>query len=169
MEKRYFKTELRFEQGDVKDGMVLAGLVMRYGDTADMGDFKEVFRAGAFGDLSDADVILNRQHDRNRPLARTGGGGLELFDSENELTFRAVLPNSESGKDLFELVRKKVMRGVSIEFIPEEEDFNSGTRIIKRARLLDIGLVDRPAYPESLADISERMKKLNSNKEEVYL
>ena len=44
-------------------------------------DFREEFQAGAFGSVSALDVILNRQHDRRMPLARTGGGGLVLTDS----------------------------------------------------------------------------------------
>ena len=50
---------------------------MPYGREADIaGVFRESVDAGAFGTIGD--VILNRMHDRNEPLARTEGGGLDL-------------------------------------------------------------------------------------------
>ena len=64
---------------------------MRYGDTADIGGLPERFEPGAFGDVGAADVLLNRQHDRTEPLARTGGAGLVLMDTADSLTMRADL------------------------------------------------------------------------------
>ena len=44
------------------------------------------------------------------------GGGLELVDTETELTIRAELPETSESNDVLELVRSGVLRGLSIEF-----------------------------------------------------
>ena len=58
-----------------------------------------------------ADVILNVQHDRGRPIARTGGGGLELLDNSIELGIRATIPETRDGDDALKLVNKRILRG----------------------------------------------------------
>ena len=58
--------------------------------------FRERFESGAFGDLATADVLLNAQHQRAVPLARTGGGGLVLLDTLMELRIDATLPETRA-------------------------------------------------------------------------
>ena len=102
-------------------------------------------------------MILNVQHERGRPIARTEGGGLELSDSDTELKVRADLPATREADDALELVRKKVLRGLSVEFRALKESLSGGVRVIKKARLLGVGLVDRPAYPQS--SVTTRAKR----------
>ena len=79
-------------------------------------------RRGAFGDLATADVLLNMQHDRGRPLARTGGqGGLTLTDSVTTLRAVVDLPPTRDGLDVAELLRRGVLAGFSLEFRVEAE------------------------------------------------
>ena len=127
----------------------LEGRAMRYGDVADLGAFRERFEAGAFGDLGTADVVLNRQHQRAEPLARTGGGGLVLLDTNLELRIEATLPETRAADDVLALVRNNVLRGLSIEFKALRERFENGVRIVSRARLGAIGVVDSGAYPDA--------------------
>ena len=56
----------------------LSGVAIRYGDTATTPWGKERFSPGAFAPIGD--VLLNAQHQRTVPLARTDGGGLTLVD-----------------------------------------------------------------------------------------
>ena len=149
-ERRFF--ELRADP----DKRIIEGTAMRYGSIADLGAFRERFEPGAFGDVSAADVILNRQHERNNPLARTGGGGLELTDGA-ALQVRAVLPETRAADDVLALVRAKVLRGLSVEFRAVSERFEAGIRIISRAALRAIGVVDQPAYGDSLVAVAARM------------
>ena len=116
------------------------GIAIRYGDEARLPGFRERFEAGAFGDVAALDVLANVHHDRGRPLARTGGGGLTFAD----------------GADAAALLRRRVLRGYSLEFRVEGERFEGGVRIVERAALRGLALVDRPAYGESLAAIAER-------------
>ena len=107
---------------------------------------------------------MNDGHQRTVPLARTGGAGLELIDSVERLAFEATLPNTRSADDVLELVRKRIMRGASVEFIPQEEKLVDGVVEIQRAKLTAIGVVDVPAYPDSeiaarCAHYAERWKQ----------
>ena len=139
--------ELRFD--DEHEG-ILSGTAVSYADTATIpGIGKERFMPGAFGPVDDLDVLLNRQHSRNYPLARTGGGGLVLTDGPTALRFDATLPDTAAARDTMTLVKNGILRGASIEFLAVEERFQGGVREIHKARLSAIGIVDSSAYPES--------------------
>ena len=124
----------------------LMGVVMRY-NTPGRGPAgrPEIFEPGAFGDVSNLDLSLNYMHVRERMLARTGGSGLELVDSASMLSMTASLPQTREADDTLELVRTKVMRGLSVEFFPRQERVEAGTRIIAKAQLVGIGVVDTGA------------------------
>ena len=129
--------------------MQLRGKALVYGDIAKLSFGTEVIDAGAFGDLSNADLILNRQHDRSKPLARTGGGGLQVIDSPTELRLQADLPDTPTGREAITLVRNGILRGFSIEFVATREYVSNREIHIAEGRLYGVALVDKPAYPES--------------------
>ena len=68
-----------FEFRASEDGKAIDGVVIPYGQNAIIREeFTERFVPGS---VIFSDVIANRQHDRQRPLARTNGGGLTLTDT----------------------------------------------------------------------------------------
>ena len=145
--------EQRFVEGIEHDERTLVGR-MPYGEVAAVGvpvQFHETIRPGAFGAIGD--VILNTLHSRTIPLARTGGGGLEIEDTDKALTFRAVLPRTSAADDALELVRAGVMRGISIEMRVKHQNVAAGpqgrVRVVERAELVGIALADRPVYQET--------------------
>ena len=148
VEVRYI-SELRFD-GE----RTITGTAMRYGDTAELpwGD-RERFEPGAFGDVERADVVLNVQHQRGSAVARTGGGGMTLTDGPSELRMSAILANTADAKDAIEKVRSKILRGLSVEFVPVDwkkvREGNADVMVIQKAELRGIGIVDRPAYNQS--------------------
>ena len=125
----------------------LSGIAVRYGDTATLPWGKERFSPGAFAPLGD--VLLNAQHQRTVPLARTGGAGLALMDDAEALRIMADLPATRAADDVLVLVRTRVLRSLSIEFRAVTERMESGVRIIDKALLGAIGVVDHGAYPAS--------------------
>ena len=144
-------SERRFHIGGIEwrqEGRTLTGTAVRYGDEAVLPWGRERFESQAF-DLAGADVILNRMHLREAPLARTGAG-LTLVDSERELRFEAKLPETRDADDTVALVRAGVLRGASVEFRAIKESAVGSTRVIERAELLGIAIVDRPAYSDSV-------------------
>ena len=151
--------EYRFALLEVRaaDGGQIEGTVMPYGREADIaGVFRESVDAGAFGAIGD--VILNRMHDRNEPLARTEGGGLTMEDGAERLFLRADIP--EYRGDVRDQVKRRILRGFSVEMEVKAEDWpDPSRRIIRAATLWNIGLVDRPAYSEATAAIAKRAKE----------
>lgn len=137
------------------EGRRLVGTAIRYGSIAQTLHGPERFERGAFGDVQGIDAILNVQHDRRKPLVRTGGGGLTLSDSATALRIVAELPKTQESNDALTLVRNRVLRGLSIEFKALRERVENGIRVISRAALVGIGLVDRPAYQDSLVEIRQ--------------
>ena len=143
------KTEFRFCEVR-REGRVLEGKAIAYGDVARVGTRTERFLPGALGaDVGGLDVLLNVAHDRNRPLARTGGGGLTLNDTPTALEVRAELPRTAESDDVLALVESRVLRGFSLEFQALRERMEGPTRVIQSARLIAIGVVDKPAYSQS--------------------
>ena len=148
--------EYRFAALEFRDsGAVISGIAMPYGATTRIaGMFSESVEPGAF---KIDDVILNRMHRRDDPIARTGGGGLELTDSTESLSLRAEIPSYR--EDVRDMVARKILRGFSVEMSVTAEDWpNPDRRIIRAATLHGIGLVDRPAYGEATAAIAKRMQ-----------
>ena len=151
-ERRYFQ----LRQGD-DGGRTLTGTAIRYDDCALFPWGRERIEAGAFQPLP-ADVVLNFQHDRGRPLARTGGGGLTITDDSSSMEIRAELPETREASDVLQLVRQKIVRGLSLEFLSGLERFEGDDlRIIQKATLVGIGVVDSPAYSQS--EVSARMSE----------
>ena len=142
-----------------QEGRILSGTLIRYGDVAELPWGRERFEPGAFGDVSRADVILNSHHERARPLARTGGGGLELIDTREALNIRATLPITQDANDTIALVLGRVLRGLSLEFKAVAERMESDTRIVERAELRGLAVVDTPQYSDSLVSVRAEIRR----------
>ena len=151
METRY--TEVR------ADGRRLLGTVVKYGDTAHIGGQPERFAPGS---LIASDVVLNVQHERSRPIARTGAG-LVLRDSQEGLKMDALLPETTEARDTLTLVRSGVLRGLSVEFQTLSEHEEDGTRVIDMANLSGLAVCDRPAYPGSTVEARRKGRGLRGS------
>ena len=125
-------------------GRTLSGTAMRYGEVSP--SFRERFMPGAFAPIGN--VALNLQHDPGRELARTGRG-LILADGPRALELRAEL----SGTAELELVRRGALNGFSVEFHALRERREAGVRVVERAALTGIALVDAGAYPGATAEV----------------
>ena len=121
------------------DGRTLRGPAMIYGQVAV--DRPERFEPGALELLEP--VTLNLQHDPERRIASTDDGSLRLDHDDKALTISAEL---REGSAELELVRRGALTGLSVEFHPIRERQENGLRVISRAALPAIGLVDRGSY-----------------------
>ena len=131
--------------GEVRlSGSTLAGPVLVYGDVAP--GHRERFEAGALAPVPG--VPLNLQHDPG--LVILEAGAFELTDSPAALELRAELGESSAA---VQLVKRGALRGFSIEFRALEADEVDGVRVVRRAELLGVGLVDAPAYPRSRPEL----------------
>ena len=159
----FMKTEQRYSTVDLDDGRRLVGTVMPYNVPSDIGGgLLECFRPGSFGNVSALDLLLNWQHQRERPLARTGGGGLTLMDSDVALEMAAVLPDTREANDAVEMVKAGIMRGLSVEFHATRETMQGNMRVVEAARLVGVALVDVPAFPGSTVEARETRARLST-------
>ncbi len=152
VENEYRYADFECRQGENGLGIV-TGMIIRYGDVATLPWGTEEFRAGAFGDFTgDNTVYANRMHERSQPLGRLGmglmiGNTAEIMDAE------LTLPDTTYGRDVSVEVKERLLTGLSLEFRAIEDTVNqeTGHRIISKAKLYGFGVVDRPAYPDSVA------------------
>ena len=161
LERRFASFEFRSSDGAPG---VLSGVAIRYGDRAEIGPgVFERFEPGAFGpDVAQSTVVCNRQHNRAAPLGRAGGL-LRLSDTPIELRAELRLPDTEAGRDTATLVREGVLRGFSIEFAAERDRIEGGnTRVVERATLSGLSVVDDPAYGESVVALRARIACANA-------
>ena len=126
-------------------GRTLSGVAMRYGGTSPT--FRERFMPGAFGEVGTVDI--NVQHDPALVAVR----GALLTDTARELRVRADLPE---GSAALALVRRGALNGFSVEFKPKSERREAGIRVVERATLTGLALVDQGAYPAATAEVRAR-------------
>ena len=154
LEFRFAVFEVRQEGGRA----IVEGAAMPYGSKADIaGLFTETVEPGAFAGRMN-DVVVNYMHQREAPIARTDGGGLTLTDSAERLIARVEIPSYR--EDILDQVKRKILRGFSVEMFVKEEDWPEvDQRVIKQAQLSGLALVDSPAYSEATMSIAQRMKQ----------
>ena len=128
-------------------GRTLSGIVVRYGDVSP--EHRERFMPGAFSPVPA--VALNVQHDARMKVLDPGK--FILTDTERELRIRAELP---AGSAALSLVQRGALNGYSVEFHARATRREAGVRVIEKAALVGIGLVDQPSYPDSLAEVRAR-------------
>ena len=148
------KLEYRFAPVAL-EGRVLSGTIMQYGEIATGAPRPERFLPGAF---EFDDVLLNVQHDRKRPLARTPETMI-LTDTAEALTLTATLPETRECDDILELVRKRVLTGLSVEFRAVRERLEGRVRVIEKAILSAVGVVDIAAYAGAVVEAREKEDK----------
>ena len=152
------KSEFRYgalEFRETDDGLgVVVGTVIRYGDVAQIGpNLTESFKPGAFGDYANPRLKVNRMHQRTQVLARLGGR-LEIENDDERMLFRVSLPNTSVGRDTAIEIREGLLTGASVEFRATKDSVEAGHRAISTLPPLQgFGIVDEPAYPDSVASL----------------
>ena len=128
-------------------GRTLAGPALVYGDISP--EHRERFLPGAFGPAPRAP--LNIQHDRAMMILKAGAYALE--DSPRALEVRAELPADSAA---IKLVQRGALNGFSIEFKAVRESREGAMRVIERAVLVGVAVVDLPSFPGSVAEVRAR-------------
>jgi len=150
--------------------MVLTGFAVRYNTlSVDLGGFRETILPGAFDKVlsrqrGKQDVVALFNHDPNFVLGRTSSGTLELSSDDRGLKYSVVPPDTQTGRDVMHLVRRRDLRGSSFAFLVDEakganwtSDDQGAVRQIREVNLLaDVSVVLTPAYPASSVTIAMR-------------
>lgn len=156
MEVRDFAPDIGELRIDDSEQPKITGYATKYGNFYDLGWFKERIKAGAFDDVLEDDVRCLKNHDSNLILGRTVSGTLRLLSNSVGLKFENDLPDTTTGKDTREEIRRGDISGCSFAFTVAEDDWKyfdddrpSERTIIKIGRLFDVGPVVYPANPET--------------------
>ena len=141
-------------------------------DSRDLG-FRETISTRAFDGRLEDNVILTLNHDPNLLLDRNIGGTLRLSVDERGLKYDATLPNTTTGKDVAELMKRGLLYESSFAFTVEEDDWSKDgdttrRQINKIGRLIDVSIVGVAAYADTnVALRSKDTFENNIKKEEV--
>ncbi|MCR5304852.1 MAG: HK97 family phage prohead protease [Lachnospiraceae bacterium] len=151
-------TEIRAAEptADGASALVLVGRPILY-DTPttikdESGSYTEIIGRGALDNADLTDVRLLYNHDLGKvPLARTPKT-MTLWIDESGLSFKAVLPETEAAKEIYEAVKRGDLSGMSFAFtVPEGGDTYDATtnkRVIRQiAKVYECSVVPYPAYP----------------------
>lgn len=141
-ERRHIEIRLKRDAKRRGPG-VLEGELLTYGQRAK--HIPERFETGSLH-WPEHGVVLREQHNRQAPIVRF----VPIVDGKT-VRVRAVLPDTQRGRDAATLVDNGTFRGLSVEFRSEREAVRSGVRSIQRAALLGAGLVDDPEYDTSVS------------------
>lgn len=118
--------------------------------------FREKISRGAFSKaLQEQDRIdFLAEHDNTRILSTTENGSLELWEDEEGLKMRAEICPTTYGKDMYELMRSKIVNHMSFGFKVVSDKWKKLSngiyeRVIEELQLLEVSAVRNPAYPQS--------------------
>ena len=131
-------------------GRTLAGEAVRYGRLNPRAAPGQPARTETFmaGSIEPAfPVRLTLQHDDGRELATTADQSLRLHDSDTALRIEADLRDGSAELDL---VRRGALRGLSVEFHSLQETVDGGVRVLQRAAVPTISLVDIGSHESSV-------------------
>ena len=135
------------------DSREIYGLVVPYNvETTIGGRFRELVTPGVFGDTSQLNTFMTRQHKRELTLGRTGRN-VSFRDTPEGLEMRADMPNTPLGEDTLQLVRDGILTGLSVEWLVKKERWQMGkvpVRTILESGLRHFSVVDSPEYETTL-------------------
>ena len=121
-----------------------------------LGGFREKIAVGAFDKVMDNDVRAVFNHDINMILGRSSAGTLRLTTDDEGLAYEIDLPNTSYARDLHESVTRGDIKENSFKFAvmrdswSYDEETGGEIRTIEEvARLMDVGPVSFPAYPDA--------------------
>ena len=121
----------------------------------------------------DAGAVALYNHNSDMILGRTTNGTMELEPGDDGLYMRLRPVATRYAEDIKELVRTETVAGMSIGFIPLDEEFEEfgftdpvnmekrpgkhyGRIRVKRMELHEVSLVPLPAYPDTTAEMRKQ-------------
>lgn len=125
--------------------------------TEDGRTFREFIKPGAFQrSLMDADVRGLFNHDSKELLGRKGAGTLRLFEDEHGLRYEIDPPDTTTGRDVVEMLRRGDLTGSSFGFAMIADNWTNDPdgmdlRELREVHLFDVGPVTFPAYTQASA------------------
>jgi len=137
-------------------------------------EWREVIDRKAFDKTDMRKCCLKYNHESSLPvLARVRGGSLMLNVDDYGLHFRAKVFNTQTGRDIYELVKADGIDECSFAFnLPADGsgvDFTEHRtrRITNIENLWDVSVVDHPAYTEGTSVSARSIFEAEAEKERL--
>jgi HK97 family phage prohead protease len=129
-----------------------------------LGDFREVILPGAFTEALTSrknDVVALWNHSNDAILGRLSSGTLKLSTDERGLQYEIDPPDTQLGRDIMTLIRRRDIVGSSFAFTvdPEDETYATDSNgetirtIRKVSGLFDVSVVAHAAYPQTSVSV----------------
>ena len=117
------ETEIRYSEVRAEpDGRILIGRILVYRDVATLPFGREMFLPGAFSPCRIFGRDLKSAAPADSPHRSNFRGWVVPWKMvEDTLSMRADLPESSAGTEALNLVRGKILRGLSVEFKVRQE------------------------------------------------
>lgn len=122
-----------------------------------LGGFREKIAPGAFDTVLNDDVRGLINHNPGHVLGRTASGTLRLSIDAQGLRYDIDPPDTQYARDLLVSMERGDVKESSFRFVVDEDKWEEDEEgrivrtIIKISRLLDVGPVTYPAYPDASA------------------
>jgi HK97 family phage prohead protease len=191
-ERRYFSTTVQVRSDGYDMSGVLWGRALSYGKfSKDLGGFREILQPGCFkSTFADpkayGDIYCTFNHDVSAILGRCRAGNLTVSDSPAGVDFNCKLPDTQTARDVRELVRTGIIHECSFGLIVPDggddwgeqdidpdllDDTRDGNgalygdrkkkvhcvvRTVRSASLFDVSVVCDPAYGNDSTSASAR-------------
>ncbi len=152
------------------------GYAAKFGKwSQDLGGFVEKIRKGAFDEaLEKSDIRALKNHNSDLILGRNTSGTLRLDTNSVGLRFEVDVPDTTTGRDTVEEIRRGDLSGCSFAFTVLEDDWKYPEAgpiertIVKVGELFDVGPVTYPAYPDTTvsARSMDKVKELTEKRQQ---
>lgn len=136
------------------DKRTLVGYAAVFNSDADIGGYWiERISPGAFAGTLGGDVLALVGHDHNRVVGRTKAGTLRLQEDLRGLRVEIDVPNTTDGNDLWVLVERGDITGMSFGFVVTkqswDETIDPPVRTIHAVDLREVSATAFPAYDDT--------------------
>ena len=182
VERRFLAAQVRSvanSQQPNSPGTIIGYAAVYDSLSEDLGGFRERLNPGCFDKClaSNPNVFALVNHDPNLVLGRTRSGTLQLFGDRMGLRMECVLPNTSTGRDLYESIQRGDLSQMSFAFRalddswddeddPEDDDDidpalrgrgrkKITVRTIRQADVQDVSVVAMPAYEATSVSIAK--------------
>ena len=136
------------------DKRTLVGYAAKFDRLASIGGyFDEKIAPGAFAEAISGDIRALVDHDPGRVIGRTKSGTLRLAEDGTGLRVEIDVPDTTDGNDLWVLVERGDISGMSFGFRVTKETWDetgvSPVRTIHKLELHEVSAVAWPAYEDT--------------------
>lgn len=136
------------------DKRTLVGYAAVFNSDADIGGWWiERISPGAFKNTIGDDIRALVDHDSGRVIGRTKSGTLRLSEDSKGLRVEIDVPNTSDGNDLWELVERGDISGMSFGFRVTHQEWDETVdppiRTIHEIELFEVSAVAFPAYDDT--------------------